>query len=115
MHDIKVGQKVFVVDKSYRIRGPVTKGYKEVIKVGRKYFYVKSGPWVTKFCMTSMREVNESNYKDTAYLCEADYEAEIRRDYLIGSINTTIRGWGWHKDVPTDKLQQIYDILKEHE
>lgn len=112
---ITVGTKLFVVEKTYRRSDTARKGYEEVTRVGRKYFYIGDGYRERKFCMDTLREVNEINFQDQAYLTEADYERAVRTSMVIGEIESRVRGWGWHKDVPLDKLEVILTILREHE
>jgi hypothetical protein len=113
--DVKVGDKVFVVKKVYRSGAKPETRYEEVTKVGRKYFFTGSGHYPTKFSLEDGHEAGEGNYKDRAYQDESVYHRHLRRDVLTREISSRVRNWTWNESVPTEKLEIIYQILKEHE
>lgn len=112
---IRVGDKVFVVHKTYRSSDVAKKGYETVTRVGRKYFYIGTAYGEQKFCMETLREANDGNYWDQAYLCEVEYERSVRKDEVVSEIKSIVGRWGWYKKAPLDKLEVILNTLKEHE
>jgi hypothetical protein len=117
--DIKVGQKVYVIDRHYR-RGKADPPLKEAVvsKVGRKYFYVDITSW-----RTERFRLNDLSYDDTEYvshmslyLSRQDYIDECQYDHLFGEIrNRFMRmmssGCDLDGTVDLDQLRKIAAIL----
>lgn len=111
---IKVGQVLFIVEKTYRDSDVARKYEAAVTRVGKKYFYIKEGHWEYKYDLSTLQEVNDSNYHNKAYLSAKDYEDEKEASNLRREISNFFRYAFNCEMLPLVALRQIQQIIKEN-
>jgi hypothetical protein len=106
-----VGQKLFIVHKSYWGKGPGLYPDAKVTKVGRKYFKVMM-PWgyEVTFRLDNWEEKNDYSSMYYAYGSQKEYEDEIKRKNIIRILEDNIHYGGLSK-LSLEQLTSIGKIL----
>jgi hypothetical protein len=108
---IKVGQEVCFVDVSVG-RGQKTVSMQPVVRVGKKYFYLKPSHWEIKIDIETLREENNSNYKSYCFMTMQDYLDNQEEGNLSDYIASFYRNLRRPK-LSLDQLRRIKAIMDE--
>lgn len=110
--DITVGQKVWIVAERHPAKKlEIYEG--EVIKLGRKYVYIKSERHVEyKFNLNTKVESTPSNYRAKLYLSKQAYEDDLEYHDNINELRKLF-GRFVKPDVSLDQSRKILAILNE--
>ena len=105
---VKVGDKLYVVYNSF-------KGYCEVTKVGRKYFYLEVSGRECGVCKETWNAKEDVPWSSRfrVFENEEQYLMESGVGKLADAISSYVRSdWGQNlKSLPLEKLQKIAEIL----
>lgn len=113
MSKFEVGQKVWTLNvnnAARRVERKLTE--RELVKVGRKYFYLKEYGREIKFDIETLEEFTDytSDYK--VYLDPQDWEDEKTSGELISKIKLILYPQFRSSGVSLDKLRSIAKILE---
>ena len=102
---MEIGQKVFFKPE----RGELEEG--EIVKVGRKYFYVRFGKWREGvFYLEDLREKTYLGKGNKIYMSEKEYWDRVRSAKLFSLIRGAFRYMGM-ETYSVHQLEKVIDIL----
>ena len=107
--EIKVGQEVWV-KPSEHYRGKIEVYKALVVKVGTKYFQINDGYRNDRYCLKTLIQENDTNYKNKVYLSLQKIEDEVEHQKLSDSIKKSFSYFG-KSPFSLDALRKIHEIL----
>ena len=114
MKKLKVGDMVYLV--STRHTGKVfDANYSEVLKVGRKYFYLEGTYNDSRFNIDTWREDTEYTSSYSLYESKEVYEDELEKSKLSTNIRDILSGWNFKNKYTLEDLRKVHEILSKND
>lgn len=119
LRDIQIGDVVFVAYQQRRCESQQRTEMKPVVKVGRKYGYLREGHCEERFDLETGLSVHHPDSNGRAngfgfdvYLSENDFFAKQFRDKQRARLQERlIKNFGRLADLPHDVVNKIHEIL----
>lgn len=117
--DFKKGQTVYLLtvplSRAARFYGADTIVEGKVRSAGKSYITVSIDQWQTvKFSSKTFLDTNDLGESYTLHLTREDAENASRLRKKRNRLLAECTGFMWVKDLPDDKVEQIYSILFEN-
>lgn len=113
--DVQIGQKVYLLGTGNLARNKNNIKEGNIIKIGRKYFYVDiiGRPYTEKFEINTLENINEDyNSKWVLYFSMTDLENEDERKKILFELRKFFDWAGNTKNLSLGQLQEIKEICK---